>query len=442
MTKDDPFGLESDAARTRIRPRPQLRSAQPAPDAPVRLRGGRASGNPLVNAYAALLGFAPELEKATAPESPDMLRTRLHENLTHARDAAVTAGVTLTRADQGAWFVAALLDDIALNTPWGGASGWPRNPLVVQMYGDIDAGERFFALADGLAQYPERDPELLELAFLCLSLGFRGKHRIEGAAGEAKLSALRGKIARILRDRDARDAPLSPHWRGVAAADEERRFIVPLWAIALIGIALLTGIYMALGLRLSGRSEQLFSLAGLLPPSERAEIFRPVIETTEVPQFRADPVLLELLPLFAQAAPAATGKALSGREDVSLAILVVQGTAPELFRSAKADINAEYTALVGSIAQVIRDNAEFIGAVKVVGHTDSVPVQTSNPFRSNQGLSEARASTIADLLRAGGVDAALISSEGRAAAEPIGDNATREGRARNRRVEIILQKKV
>ncbi|MHC9236927.1 type IVB secretion system protein IcmH/DotU [Pseudooceanicola sp. 502str34] len=452
MSDKDPFGLENDAGRTRIRPRPAARQTPAAeaagagvlPDggASVRLRGGRANDNPLVNAYAALLGFAPELERAVPPENPDLLRVRLYENLTYARDAAVTAGVTLTRADQGAWFVAALLDDIAMNTPWGGGSGWPRHPLVVQLYGDIDAGERFFDLSEGLIRYPERDPELLELAFLCLSLGFRGKYRLDGAAGEAALNQLRGQMARILRDRDSEDAPLSPHWQGVKAEDEDRGFIVPLWSIGLMAVALVTAIYVTLGVGLSRRGEQLFSVAALLPPTERAEIFRPLIETVETPRFTAEPVVLELLPLFAEAAPAETAAALSGREDVSLAVVVIQAKDPEVFRSAKADINAAYTPLVASIAAVIRENIEFVGAVRVVGHTDSIPVQTSNPFKSNQGLSEARAKTIADMLRSLGVPAELVTSEGRAAEDPIADNGTRDGRARNRRVEVVVQKKV
>ncbi len=123
-------------------------------------------------------------------------------------------------------------------------------------------------------------------------------------------------------------------------------------------------------------------------------------------------------------------------------MVVVQGTDPELFRSAKADVNKPYLDLIASIAKVINENQEFIGQVRVVGHTDSVPVQRSNPFQSNQRLSEARAKSIADLLVENGVPVALVASEGKAASEPIGDNKTREGRARNRRVEIILQKKV
>ncbi|MBU3031508.1 type IVB secretion system protein IcmH/DotU [Paracoccus marinaquae] len=445
MTNEDPFGLDDNAGRTRVRPR-RTGDARPsaAPDiartAP--LKAARASDNPMVRAFAALLGIAPELQRAVAPDNPDVLRTRLQDNLTHARDAAVSMGVPLTRADQGAWFVGALLDDVAINTPWGGSSGWPRQPIVAAMYGNVDSGERFFDLAEELLRYPERDPQLLELVFLCLSLGFRGKHRIGAAAGEAEIAGLRAQMARVMHDRDAADAPLSPNWQGVAAEDEERRFIVPIWSLGLMAIALITAIYVGLSVRLSDRGEDLFTLAGVLPPPERTAIFRPVIETVEQPQMVANPLLFELLPLFAEAAPENTAGALTGREDVSIAVVVVQASDPEVFRSAKADINDIYGPLVGSVAAVIKDNAELIGSVRVVGHTDSIPVQTSNPFHSNQGLSEARAKTIADMLVAAGVPAGLVASEGKAATEPIADNGTREGRARNRRVEIILQKKV
>jgi type VI secretion system protein ImpK len=414
----------------------------PVSTANARLRDARVNDNPLVNAFSPLLGLAPELESATTPENADVLRARLLDNLTYARDAAVSASVPLTQADKAAWFVAALLDDIALNTPWGGNSGWPRMPLVAELYGNVDAGERFFGFTEEMLRYPERDPQLLELAFLCLALGFRGKHRLTGSEGVAALTQLRNQIGRVFEDRDAKDRDLSPNWQGVLAGDEDRGFIVPLWAIGLIAIAVIAMVYVGLGMRLSNRGEQLYTLATVLPPPERAAIFRPIIETVKEPEPIPAPVVFELLPLFAEAAPKDTLSALTGREDVSLAIVVVQATNPEVFRSSKADLNGEYRELINSIAGVISANAELIGNIRVVGHTDSIPVQSSNPFQSNQGLSEARARAIAELLIAAGVPASLVSSEGKAATEPIADNGTKDGRARNRRVEIIVQKRI
>ena len=454
MTKDDPFGLQNDAGRTRIRPvnrprtaqtgGPQRATAPVAAGGSARIRQARASDNPLVAAFAVLLGLAPELERATAPENPDVMRTRFLENLTFSRDNAVSSGVPLARADQAAWFVAALIDDIALNTPWGAHSSWPRQPLVTEISGEVDAGERFYQRLDELMRYPDRDPELLELVFMCLSLGFRGRHRVSGASGEAAITQLRGQIARLLRDPRAEEAPLSPHWQGVLASDEPSRFVVPLWSVAVIAAALIALIYVGLGMRLSSKGEQLYTLVDALPPADRAAVFRPVRENVEPVKeiFEISPVVIEFLPLVAEAAPPETATALTGREDASLSVVVVQASNPELFRSAKADMNSDYDPLIASIARVIVENIEFVGGVTVVGHTDSIPVQRSNPFQSNQGLSEARAETIARVLAAAGVPAELISSEGRAATQPIADNGTREGRARNRRVEIIIEKKV
>jgi type VI secretion system protein ImpK len=470
--KDDPFGLSNDAGRTRIRPVKSDRTAStpmparpthggepaynPAPGyggAPTgqaqpggrgpRLRTSRAHANPLIVAFAGPLEIAPELERAMPPANAETLRLLLQDNLIDARDASIGMGVPMTRANQAAWFVAALLDDIALNTPWGGHSDWPRQPLVVGLSGDVDAGTKFFDRLEELLRYPNRDPEMLELGFHCLNLGFRGKYRVQGRAGESALLALRSSIARALRNPEAEAADLSPHWRGVVAADEKPRFAVPLWTIALAAVALMTATYVGLGIQLSNKSTQLYALARLIPPPERAEIFRPARTTAEpLPEIVLEPVVLELVPACKAKAPADTAAALTGRDDVGLAFLTLRGSNPEVFRSAKADINDVYSSLVIAVAECIKDNIEVIGKVTVVGHTDSVPVQASNPFASNQGLSEARATKITDLLIAAGVPPELVAAEGRADSEPIGDNATRSGRAENRRIEIKIEKKL
>lgn len=463
--KDDPFGLSNDAGRTRIRPMrapqaappghaPEADRAAPRPPAPygrevagftqpARPRSARAHPNPLVAAFATLLELAPELERASPPAQAETLRARLQDTLLVARDTAVGMGVPLTRANQAAWLVAALIDDIALNTPWGGNSDWPRQPLVVSLSGDVDAGTRFFDQLDELARFANRDPEMLELAYICLCLGFRGKYRGQGGAGEGQLLALRTQIARLLRKPDAEAADLSPHWQGVLAPDEKQRFAVPLWTVGLAALALLTGIYMALALQLSARADQLYTLADSLPPAARAEIFRPPRQNIEpLPEIVVAPVVFELLPEFAAKAPPETATALKGREDVSLVVLVVQGSDPELFRSAKAEVNEIYAPLIDSIAAVILENADLTGGITVSGYTDNVPVQRSNPFASNQGLSEARARTIAERLAAAGVPPERLKYQGRADSDPVADNATKAGRAQNRRIEITIEKRL
>lgn len=443
MSRDDPFGLSEDRERTRIRlsgaPTPR---AMPLPASGVTAKpSSRAHPNALVNAFSPLLEFAPELENALPPENPEALRTRLLEELVRCRDATMAQGSSLERADQAAWLVAALLDDLALNTPWGGASAWPHQPLVVMLRGDVDAGAQFFARLEDLERHPNRDREMLELQYHCMALGFRGKYRVPGRSGDRSLNAVRVAAARFLRDSDAEGAPLSPNWKGVIASDEPQRFIVPIWVMAVAAAVIATAIHIGLSMGLSSQAVELSALVRALPPPTRADVTRAAPKADAPPPL---PVAVDyaLLPEFQKAAPAETSKALSGTESVSLAKLVIQASSPELFQSSRPTLTQGYEPLIESIAKVILDNKDLIGKITVVGHTDNVRLQKSNPLASNQRLSEARAETIAELLIQAGVPKESISSEGRAESDPVADNSTREGRALNRRVEVLVEKRL
>ncbi len=72
--------------------------------------------------------------------------------------------------------------------------------------------------------------------------------------------------------------------------------------------------------------------------------------------------------------------------------------------------------------------------IRVVGHTDSIGSETYN-----QKLSERRAQAVVNYLVSQGVDPSILISEGRGESEPIADNSTEEGRAKNRRVEFVIE---
>jgi len=90
---------------------------------------------------------------------------------------------------------------------------------------------------------------------------------------------------------------------------------------------------------------------------------------------------------------------------------------------------------------VIRRLGEILAAttssVQVEGHTDNVPIRTAE-FPSNWELSAARAATVVRMFREAGVDPARMAAVGYAEFRPVADNETPEGRARNRRVLVIV----
>ncbi|SFT91431.1 OmpA family protein [Halomonas saccharevitans] len=107
-----------------------------------------------------------------------------------------------------------------------------------------------------------------------------------------------------------------------------------------------------------------------------------------------------------------------------------------LFPTAEAELTDEGRALVAKrLYEMVRRHP---GEVAVEGHSDSRAISTER-FPSNWALSSARAIAIVEALVAAGVDPARLRAVGLADTRPLASNDTAEGRARNRRVEVVIQ---
>jgi len=97
----------------------------------------------------------------------------------------------------------------------------------------------------------------------------------------------------------------------------------------------------------------------------------------------------------------------------------------------KSTIKPEGRNILDQVAQQAQQLS--LESIIAVGHTDSVGAE-----EYNQGLSERRAAAVKNYLVSRGIPADSIIASGRGETQPIADNSTREGRARNRRVEIEI----
>lgn len=105
-----------------------------------------------------------------------------------------------------------------------------------------------------------------------------------------------------------------------------------------------------------------------------------------------------------------------------------------LFESGKSELTSDAYPLIDKIGKVLEPYRENM--IEVEGHTDNVPIHSAK-YADNNVLSMYRALTVAEYLRENSaIDPRHIKSSGRGEYAPIADNATPEGRARNRRVEI------
>ena len=105
-----------------------------------------------------------------------------------------------------------------------------------------------------------------------------------------------------------------------------------------------------------------------------------------------------------------------------------------LFASGKERISRDALPVISRIADVLR---EIPNQVRLVGYADSVPIHTRK-FKSNWDLASARSLTIQKLLKQSGIEDSRVSIASYGSNRPSSSNDTPDGRAQNRRVEILI----
>ncbi len=108
-----------------------------------------------------------------------------------------------------------------------------------------------------------------------------------------------------------------------------------------------------------------------------------------------------------------------------------------LFASGQATLDSRADGLLAEISQLL--NVDETHPIDVEGNTDDVPIH-SGQFPSNWQLSTARASTVVEFLTEHGVAASRLTASGYADQRPLASDSTASGRARNRRVEIVMKR--
>ena len=116
--------------------------------------------------------------------------------------------------------------------------------------------------------------------------------------------------------------------------------------------------------------------------------------------------------------------------------IIVRLASQGSFTSGSAQLRQTFTP---TLARLGNSLAKYPGSVMVEGHTDNVPVAFSERFKSNWDLSAARAASIADfLLNSTSLEGGNVQIAGFADTRPLDSNDTASGRARNRRIEVIV----
>ncbi len=472
----DPFGRSD---RTIVQPNPGGRRAQPQPpqpQAPQPPPAGSPAPPAVEDDWTTGRGAAPEpmaqpaprrgaepqqpgqvmLLKRDVPIAPNdnilleaacpllLLLGRLRASLMHARFAdlmdqvadaidgfekdVLAHGASAEQATDAKYALCATADDIVQNIPSEDRPIWTQYSMLSRFFGERVGGVRFFEKLDKAKQDPLRNYDLLELMYACLAVGFQGIHRTSGGGAAALQTLQRNLYETLRRVRPRTDLDLSPHWRGQDIPPAAATFRVPLWSVAAVAAAVLGVTYITLRLLLAGSADTVATEVRRLVPTETIALLRrapvqpppPPPTSTQLDCIRA-----------ALAAEISTDK-VSVVESANSVILRVGAFAS--FESGQATVLDSFRPVASKIGAVLERQS---GAIKVIGHSDSTRIATAR-FPSNWHLSVERAQAVANLIRPGLTQPQRVEVDGKGADQPIGSNDTNEGRARNRRVELVI----
>ena len=207
---------------------------------PVEMKNGL---NPLVNAAATLLTLVHRLRSTMEHNNPPDLHKRLTEEIKAFERHARNRGIEADSVIAARYLLCSVIDEVVLNTPWGAGSGWSQHSLLSLFHQETFGGEKSFIILQRLLETPGTHLDILELFYLCLSLGFQGKYRVLPRGGE-QLEQIRDNLYNTIEQhRPSREGDLSPHWEGTVRPQAYMKNYLPLWVVASVVLAVLVLTY-------------------------------------------------------------------------------------------------------------------------------------------------------------------------------------------------------
>ncbi|HEX4260927.1 MAG TPA: type IVB secretion system protein IcmH/DotU, partial [Acetobacteraceae bacterium] len=230
--------------------------------------------SPIIAAAAPLLSLLSGLRNVATIPDPSRLRQRAVTEMRRYEQKLRDARVPVEQIRTSHFALCASLDDVVQNTPWGTRGPWADASLASTFHQDVRSGERFFDLLTRVCQNAGKFLPVIELMYLCISLGMQGRYRLS-PRGPAELDRVREETYLIiLRQRGTAEPALSSHWRGISAPYRPLRMELPVWLTALIAAGLLGLAYALISLGLNAESDRLFEAGLSLPPTAMPTIAR------------------------------------------------------------------------------------------------------------------------------------------------------------------------
>lgn len=201
--------------------------------------------------------FALHIRRTQNPGHPGTLRESTKLALQKLEDTCKKAGVGYQDFQHAKFALVAFLDESVSIPAWPYNDAWKRNPLQFELYGRYDAGEQFFERLSFLRQDVRANVEALEVFYLCLTLGFRGKFEI---VGRDQLAVIQDQLYRELQPFvQSGTAQLASSGYPRAKAIAEARREIPIWVIFAVAGSIMLLFYIVMSFLISNTAANVMS---------------------------------------------------------------------------------------------------------------------------------------------------------------------------------------
>lgn len=203
-----------------------------------------------------------QLRASTDYGNPGDLKSRVGSMFERFESNARRNGIDNEKVRLAVFALVAFLDETIISSDWAEKDKWLEEPMQIKLFDTFNAGEEFFTHMSNLRQKTSINKDILEIYYLCLSLGFKGKYQLQSPEN----------IRRIVDDLNLELHPeayhsmesLSPNGKPKGSIVQTVKTGLPLWVYPLGALAILVIIYVILSFSISGKAGDVLDYLGTL----------------------------------------------------------------------------------------------------------------------------------------------------------------------------------
>jgi type VI secretion system protein ImpK len=199
-----------------------------------------------------------QLRATTEYGSADVLKSRVIEMFDKFENYARRIGIDNEKVRLAKFALVAFLDETIISSEWSSKNEWLTEPLQIKLFDTFNAGEEFFTNMSTLRQRTTANKDILEIYYLCLSLGFKGKYQLQSPEN----------LRRIIDDLNLELHPeayraidlLSPNGKPRQSIVQTVKTGLPLWVYPAGAIFILIIVYIIMSFSISGKLDDVLDI--------------------------------------------------------------------------------------------------------------------------------------------------------------------------------------